>query len=303
MKLKQSPVDRVRFSGHEFFIKRDDLLHPDFSGNKARKFYSFLRQDFAGFDTLIGHGSPQANSLYSLSVLAKMKGLKLDFYVDHIADFLKLNPKGNYRAALSYGANIIETRELAEGLAAEQYLKQVVLPNEQRSWFVPEGGRCGYAEEGVKLLAEEILIWAHTKQIEDLKVFLPSGTGTTSLFLQKHLPFDVFTCPCVGDSAYLKQQFSMLSGGDAAFPTILSPRKKFHFGKLYPEFYQVWLDLKEQIGVEFELLYDPAGWLTLLDHLESEPMELPWLYVHQGGLLGNETMQPRYVRKYGLARR
>jgi len=49
--------------------------------------------------------------------------------------------------------------------------------------------------------------------------------------------------------------------------------------------------------VEFDLLYDPHGWLTLLEN--PELFEKPLLYIHQGGLLGNESMLKRYERKYG----
>jgi 1-aminocyclopropane-1-carboxylate deaminase len=50
------------------------------------------------------------------------------------------------------------------------------------------------------------------------------------------------------------------------------------------------------MGVEFDLLYDPHGWLTLLEN--PELFDNPLLYIHQGGLLGNESMLKRYERKY-----
>jgi 1-aminocyclopropane-1-carboxylate deaminase len=51
------------------------------------------------------------------------------------------------------------------------------------------------------------------------------------------------------------------------------------------------------MGVEFDLLYDPHGWLTLLEN--PEIFKMPILYIHQGGLIGNESMLARYIRKYG----
>ena len=43
------------------------------------------------------------------------------------------------------------------------------------------------ASFGIEILANEIKSWAKEQNIEDkrLKVFLPSGTGTTALYLQK----------------------------------------------------------------------------------------------------------------------
>ena len=38
-----TPVDKITFRNQSFLLKRDDLLHEDFSGNKARKFYYFFK--------------------------------------------------------------------------------------------------------------------------------------------------------------------------------------------------------------------------------------------------------------------
>jgi 1-aminocyclopropane-1-carboxylate deaminase/D-cysteine desulfhydrase-like pyridoxal-dependent ACC family enzyme len=79
-------------------------------------------------------------------------------------------------------------------------------------------------------------------------------------------------------------------------PRILTPSKKRHFGKLYRESYNIWLELQDKMGIEFDLLYDPHGWLTLLEN--PQIFEKPTLYIHQGGLIGNESMLARYQRKY-----
>ena len=148
MLLSTSPVNTVTFNNRTFFIKRDDLLHESFSGNKARKFFSFLKNDFNECNKLISFGSAQANSLYSFSALAKLKGWKFDFYVSHISDFMKQNPKGNYRAALENGANIIEVGECINDGNLEEYVNNII-PTEEHCLFVPEGGRCQYAKMGI----------------------------------------------------------------------------------------------------------------------------------------------------------
>ncbi len=88
----------------------------------------------------------------------------------------------------------------------------------------------------------------------------------------------------------------MLESDERFYPKIITPPKKYHFGKLYREFYQVWLELYQQTGVEFDLLYDPLGWLTLRDYNLAKDGKV--LYIHQGGLKGNESMLPRYRRKF-----
>lgn len=281
--LASSPVEKYTFEGQPFYLKRDDLLHPDFSGNKARKFYYFLQNNFPDIQKITSYGSAQSNAMYSLSVLAKMNGWRFEYTIEHIADYLKENPHGNYAGALNNGMEIIVGRNVPS--TADNVL------------FIEEGGRQKEAEFGIKFLAEEIMVWQKENNIEELNIFLPSGTGTTALFLQKHLPLNVvYTTPCVGDDCYLRKQFLELEADEQYHPSILTLEKKHHFGKLYRENYKIWLKLQQQTGVVFDLLYDPLGWRTLLAH--SEVFSKPTIYIHQGGLLGNESMLPRYERKY-----
>lgn len=294
MNYLNSPVEKINFNGYPLYIKRDDLLSKEFSGNKARKFKYFLDHDFKGVKKLISYGSAQANSLYSLSVLAKQKNWTFDFYVNHIASFLQQNPQGNYLEALNNGAHIIEKKEPESSL--HEYVEQKILPYENEFLFVEEGGRVQEAQYGIQFLAQEIKAWVKEEKLEDIEVMLPSGTGTTALYLQQNLPYTVLTCACVGDEAYLQQQFEHLEPHAKKYPVILPSLKKYHFGKLYPEFYAMHQALKEQTHIEFELLYDPLGFITLMEYLKETPSK-HILYIHQGGVLGNVTMIERYARK------
>ncbi len=279
-----SPIEKYSFDGYSFYLKRDDLLHQDFSGNKARKFYYFLQNDFPNITKLVSYGSAQSNAMYTLSVLAKMKGWEFEYYVDHIAQYLKENPHGNYENALENGMHIIVGQDVPPLM-------------DKNTLLIEEGGRQKEAEFGIKVLAKEIIEWQKENDVDELNIFLPSGTGTTALFLQKYLPHNtVYTTACVGDEEYLKKQFSELESNEKYHPSILSLDKKHHFGKLYRENYKIWLKLQQQTGVVFDLLYDPLGWRTLIAH--PEVFSKPTLYIHQGGVLGNESMLPRYRRKY-----
>ncbi|WP_333804312.1 1-aminocyclopropane-1-carboxylate deaminase/D-cysteine desulfhydrase [Sulfurospirillum sp.] len=284
-----SPFEKRSFQNQLFYLKRDDLLDKDFSGNKARKFHSFLIHDFLHIKRVVSSGSNQSNAMYSLSVLAKLKGWEFVYVCDHIPVFLKENPMGNYKEALANGMQIVESSTRTDEV--QKWL-------DENSLHVEEGGRQKEAEEGIKALAEELLVDIETHNIMKPYLFLPSGTGTTALFLQKHLPYPVLTCPTVGNSAYLQKQWEMVEPSLSRYPTILETTKKYHYGKLYIELYILWQSLKDEMGVEFDLLYDPVGWKALLENSNSQ--EGTPIYVHQGGLLGNVSMLSRYVRKANM---
>ena len=286
--LHPSPVESIEAFGMRLYLKRDDLLHPDFSGNKARKFHYWLVREFPKVRRIVSYGSPQSNAMVSLSVLARMRGWELHYHVDHIPSWLRENPVGNYRTALENGTRFFVGEEIPP-IGDEETLR------------IEEGGRQSEAEEGIAVLAEEIEAWRRERRIGRLTLFLPSGTGTTALYLQKWFRLhsqevEVVTTPCVGGAAYLEEQLGMLESDRRFWPLIVDLPKKYHFGRLYREFYELWLELYRQTGVEFDLLYDPKGWLTLLEDRDKKEGEI--LYLHQGGLGGNESMLPRYRRKY-----
>lgn len=285
-------MQEVTFNNRKLYIKRDDLLDTHFSGNKARKFYYFYKNDFKNINKLVSYGSAQANSLYSMSVLAKLRGWNFEFYVKHIASFLKNNPQGNYKAALENGAKIIEKN--VEDLNC--FIKKNIYQCDD-TLYIQEGGREKEASYGIEILANEIKTWQHENDIKDLLVCLPSGTGTTALFLQKYLDCEVVTCSCVGKDEYLKKQFFMLEENEKYHPKILEKPKNYHFGKLYLQFYEIYKQLKKQTNIEFDLLYDPLGFISLFNSSYIKTNRTI-VYIHQGGILGNPSMIERYNRKF-----
>ena len=161
------------------------------------------------------------------------------------------------------------------------------------SLFINEGVWQPQAETGFISQARQIERWADAEG-KVVDIFLPSGTGTSAAFLAKHVKFDVFTCPCVGDADYLKSEIEALTPNSKA--RILQPPKKYHFGDLKLELYQIWREVCEQTGIEFELIYDPVGFLTMMANLGAFKNEI--LYIHQGGALGNISQKLRYERKF-----
>jgi 1-aminocyclopropane-1-carboxylate deaminase/D-cysteine desulfhydrase-like pyridoxal-dependent ACC family enzyme len=223
--------------------------------------------------------------MYSLSVLCKLKNWKFIYYTNHISSHIKDNPHGNYKYALLNGMQIIEDKKFD---IAKLKINDSIL-------FINEGGAIKEAQYGIEILANEISEYQKYNKIKNLKIFLPSGTGTTALYLQKYLSFEVLTCPCVGDSIYLKKQFLELEKDEKYHPTVVETKKKYHFGKLYKENYLLYKELQKQTNIEFDLLYDPIGMETFLNHIKSDNN---YLYIHQGGIKGNETMIQRYQYKY-----
>ena len=279
-----SHLQQISFKNYHFYIKRDDLLDKNFSGNKARKFYYFLNKDLSNYNQIISYGSNQSNAMYSLSVLAKMKKLKFIYYTNHLPKTLLQNPIGNIKYALINGM-ILKIGKLDEELI------------DNKTLYIKEGGAINESKYGIKILADELKSQIKQLNLKKPILFLPSGTGTTALYLQKFLDFEIFTTPCVGDKEYLFKQFSELELQKKYYPKILTLDKKFHFGKLYKENFIIWKELLNETKIEFDLLYDPIGWQILLANIDKfKNNEI--IYLHQGGIIGNESMIKRYKYKF-----
>lgn len=153
-----SSIDEFSFRGDSFYIKRDDTIHPKFSGNKARKLYYYLQKDFPRITKIISYGSNQSNAMYSMSELAIMKNWDFDYFVDHIPTYLKENPQGNYLRALANGMNILIKDD-----------EEIFL--DDNTLFIEEGARGKEAEYGIEILAKEIIEWKENNDIKNLKIF------------------------------------------------------------------------------------------------------------------------------------
>lgn len=281
--------NKIHFKGHDFYVLRDDLIGGDFNGNKARKLEYFLKADLSAFSALCSYGSSQSNAMAALSIFAKRKKLDFIYFTNHISKFLQAAPQGNYALALSNGAKIIARGDYKEHFKA---LQNSI--NAKTTLFIPEGIACKQAEIGFKTQASEICSFMLKNKIT-FDIFLPSGSGTAAAYLAKNLSeCAVYTTPCVGGVEYLKEQIFSLDLNSKV--RILEPALKCYFGDLKREFYGIWRELKDATNIEFELLYDPLGWLTLLANLKT--FKNPILYIHQGGLGGLSSQLARYERKF-----
>ncbi|AJC92687.1 1-aminocyclopropane-1-carboxylate deaminase [Campylobacter subantarcticus LMG 24377] len=286
--LIASRIDVVKYKDFEFLLKRDDLLGY-INGNKARKlaFFDKNKHLFKKGQRFISFGSSQSNALVALAKFCHENDFLLIFVCEKISTFLKEKPHGNLEFALKHNVILVENESYPT-----RRLQALALKKDD-DIFIEEGVAIKEAEFGYKQLALEL----NEQLSENVSIFLPSGTGTSAAFLAKHSQFKVFTCACVGDSAYLKEQILTLEPNhDFGNLTILNPPKKYHFAKPYLELYELYYDLKKECEVEFDLLYDMVGFKTLLAHKEQLGGKV--LYIHQGGLDGNVSMIKRYKYKF-----
>jgi 1-aminocyclopropane-1-carboxylate deaminase/D-cysteine desulfhydrase-like pyridoxal-dependent ACC family enzyme len=285
-----SPTTKISLRGRDIYIKRDELLHYELSGNKFRKLYKLVLSPSSSYTKLISYGGIQSNAMLSMAFLADEKGWVFDYYCKSIPLHVKQNPQGNYKKALDLGMNVYEI----EHDMFQQRVSSLFLHVNPHEVLVPQGGADKIAQEGVKVLADEIKEYQKQHNLKELNIITPSGTGTTAYYLACEMPTcKIITTAVVGDKEYLKTELSAL-GDIAENLHIVETEKKHHFARPYREYMDIYSELKE-CGIEFDLIYAPKMWLSFLENIDRFSGD--FLYVHSGGLSGNETMLSRYKFK------
>jgi len=264
------------------------MIDPYLSGNKYRKLYTLLQTPKNTYTKVISYGGIQSNAMLALAAICKHKEWQFTYYTKKISPIVKAQEYGNYYEALSLGMEVVELQYDMY----KEYISSLRLSLDENTLLIDQGGADTDAKEGLEVLALEIREQFKQKEFSHIKaISTPSGTGTTALYLALSLPeYTIYTVPCIGDSEYLKVQMQALHPIPKNL-IILEPKKKYHFAKLYDEFLEIYNKLKES-GIEFDLLYAPSMWLSLLGETSQSV-----LYVHSGGLSGNVSMLERYKHK------
>lgn len=285
MKLENSRVSKLPIFDRFIYLKRDDELE-GLEGNKARKFYSLATNFPKNIKKLISFGGVQSNAMLSLSKLAKLKNVEFIYYTKSIPSFLEQNPHGNYQYALKNG---IELHTLGYD-DFYQKIESMQASLEGDELFIPQGGAYEDAKIGIEKLGLEIDSFISDSNLKNPAIWLSSGTGTTAYFLSSMKLFDVYTTPSVGDASNLEKQMSRL--GNGMKPNIIETKDKITFGKPHRALFQIYNECLEA-GVEFDLLYDTKTLLALRENIELF-VDRDVVFIHSGGLYGNESMLLRY---------
>lgn len=278
-----SEIDKIFLDGRAFYVKRDDLVDPFLAGNKFRKLYALLQTPSNKLNQIISYGGTQSNAMLAIAAMCKSKGWEFIYYTKPLSQTLKDEDCGNFYYAKELGMKHVEIQHNFY----KDFIASLRFNLDEKTFIIDQGGAVAEAKEGLEVLAKEI----KEANLSVRSIATPSGTGTTALFLALTLSeYRVYTTPCVGDAAYLREQMSAL----CEIPDnliILEPQKKYHFAKPYKEFLDIWQKLLQN-KIEFDLIYSPSLWISLLEQTDEEI-----LYVHSGGVSGNDSMLNRYRQK------
>ncbi|WP_162053585.1 1-aminocyclopropane-1-carboxylate deaminase/D-cysteine desulfhydrase [Pontibacter pamirensis] len=274
------------------WIKREDLLHPDISGNKWRKLkYNLQEAEQLQHHTLLTFGGAYSNHIAATAAAGKAFGFKT-VGVIRGEEHLPLNP--TLRFATSCGMQLqYVSREKYRQKDDPAFLQEL---SEQyyQPYVLPEGGTNNLAVKGCTEIIEDIAI-------DYDYICCASGTGGTVAGIIAGL---------AGEKQVLA--FSALKGGDFLQKEIQQLIYKYsvqtyhnwqlitdyHFGgyaKVKPELLTFMQAFQSQYHIPLEPVYTGKMMYGLFDLIRQGyfPKGSRVVAIHTGGLQGNAGFKER----------
>jgi 1-aminocyclopropane-1-carboxylate deaminase/D-cysteine desulfhydrase-like pyridoxal-dependent ACC family enzyme len=293
MFLLPSPVEEHVFEGFRFQIKRDDLIHPEVSGNKWRKLR--LNIDAArkqGCDTLLTFGGAFSNHIAATAAAGRL---------------LKLNTIGVIRGEAQYAGNPTLRKARAEGMKLHFLDRSSYKMLRENGFYTPfretYPGAFIIPEGGANLLGAQGCsdFWRELSELPE-HVVLAGGTGTTAagLLLQCPPKTAVHLVPVLKGGVYLKSVVEDLLNTADCLPgqmQHLQIHDEFHFGgyaKATPVLWEFKRNFEEATGVLLDQVYTAKAAFGMVQLMRQGhlPADGKTLFIHTGGLQGNKKSAP-----------
>ena len=278
------------------FVKRDDLIHSDISGNKWRKLKFNLQgaceQDI---NHIVSFGGAYSNHIHALAAAGFYFGFKTTGIIRG-EDFYRNNP--TLKQAQEWGMKLhFVDRKTYRLRHDNEYLKTLKIQYPE-AVIVPEGGTNLAALQGVKEVATEILSQA---DFNIDHIFTATGSGGTlagliSGFSQKssiQLQKTKITGIAVLKQAdYLKNEISnLLIEDDVSNPISWQLKTDYHLGgyaKVSNEHAQFCHEFELQTEVPIEPIYTGKMFAAIFKLIEQGEIKAGSniIALHTGGLQG-----------------
>ena len=293
--LEKSINQRVFLSedlGLELYIKRDDLIHSEISGNKYRKLkYNIIEAQKLGFETLLTFGGAFSNHIAATASVGKEFGFKTIGIIrgEELYDKVEANPTLKFAKTCGMQFKFVSRSDYREK-TTESFINN--LKGEFGEFYhVPEGGTNTLAIRG----CEEIL--SETDKEFDF-ICSSVGTGGTISGLincSKHSQ-QVLGFPALkGD--FLKNEIVKF-----AHQSNWQLVTNYHFdgyAKVAKELIDFINKFKEDTNIPLDPVYTGKMMFGIFDLIDKGffPIGSKILAIHTGGLQGIEGMNTVLKKK------
>jgi 1-aminocyclopropane-1-carboxylate deaminase len=281
----------------EVWVKRDDLLHPEVSGNKWRKLYYNIEQAKQyKCDGIFTFGGAFSNHLVATAFAAKESGLKSIGFVR--GDELNKDSNHTLRRCSELGMELqFLSREMYVLHNDKQFIDELKLEN-PGFYAVPEGGANYFGIIGCQAIWKEL-----PSDVDQL--FVAQGTTTTSCGLLLGLPekTKLHVVPVLKGFDVQNTMKNHLSWFlfDENLATELVEKVKIHaefhfggYGKYTPELLNFVKETYQKHQLPLDPIYTGKAFYALVETLKSPEFDnQKVVFLHTGGLQGCKSIEEK----------
>lgn len=273
----------------ELWVKRDDLIHEDISGNKWRKLVHNLEQaKEQGYQKILTFGGAFSNHIAAVGAIAAITDFEIHAMIR--GDELNENSNQCLQKASQQGLKL----HFVNRSFYRQNKKMKKASDISDEWgeyyLIPEGGANEAGVKGCEEIMNEIGI--HFDHMA-----LSAGTGTTAAGILRNLhSTKLLVYPALKGAEFMKDEILSWQKDPTAKSDQLELVLDYHFGG-FAKVSNELIDFAKHIHSSFELpldyLYTAKAFYGLMDRIESGQFEKgsKILFYHSGGLQGNNPFE------------
>jgi 1-aminocyclopropane-1-carboxylate deaminase len=285
----------IKDSGIKLFIKREDLNHPELSGNKWHKLkYNLIAAKEKGYGSLLTFGGAYSNHIYATAAAGKLFGFKT-IGIIRGEEHLPLNPTLRFAVSAGMKIHYVNRKSYREKNSAK-FIKKL-RGKFGKFYLVPEGGTNKLAVKGASEIISSI-------DLDFDYVCCACGTGGTLAGLvtglngrKKALGFSILK----GGSFLLNDVEKLIYESAGKKYNNWDINLDFHFGgyaKINSELIEFIKRFQKITSTPIEPIYTGkllfGVYNLILNHYFSNGINI--LVIHTGGLQGLIGMKNKVLR-------
>lgn len=264
------------------FVKRDDLIHPQISGNKWRKLkFNLLDAKKKGFRKLLTFGGAHSNHLYAVAAIGKY----LDFETSGIIRGDELNASSSITLQYANECGMQMHFVSREAYRDKSQLLEVYREDDQ--YILPEGGTTGLSLTGVGEMYDEVV---NQLGYEPDYIFCPVGSGgTIAGLINVSCKTRVMGICVLKNAQYLEKEItSLIENKENLYHRNFKIFWDMHMGgyaKKTPELFSFISDFETKHHIRLEYVYSGKMFFAFYELLKTEiKNNSTVVLIHTGGL-------------------
>jgi len=293
-----SPIEKINHPLFEekkitIFVKRDDLIHPEISGNKWRKLKFNLEEAKKQHKNLIlTFGGAYSNHIAATAAVGKLFGLKT-IGVIRGEETSPLNPTLEQAQKDGMVLHYVSRTDYRTKTEPEFIENLRLLFGD--FYLIPEGGCNNLGAKGCQEIVNEI-------EIDFDYILTDCGTGTTLAGICKALSPNqkAIGIPVLKGGDFIRKEVEVLLG--KSYKNIKNQyclKTNYHFGgyaKYKPELIDFMRDFHNETGIKTDPIYTGKLFYAFMDLTQQNHFKegSKIVIIHTGGLQGIEGFEKRH---------